>query len=82
MLKGRCQIWHPDQTRYSAPLLSLPESPERFLLHQASAFLPTPTSDASDASDVISQLHPAHGKAKTHMAGLSTLPSLHFIPLD
>ena len=48
-------------------------------INQASACLPTPT---SDAPDVNSQLHTSHGKAKTHMAGLSTLPSLHFIPLD
>ena len=77
--KGRCQIWHPGRTRYAAPLLSIPESSERFRLYQGSVGMPTP---AADAPDAISQLHPAHGKAKTHMAGLSTLPSLHFIPLD
>ena len=55
------------------------KSPASFHLHQASACLQTPTSDASDA---ISQLHPAHGKGKTHMARLSTFPSLHFIPFD
>ena len=42
--KGRCQIWHPDRTRYSAPLLSLPESPERFHLQ-------TPNTDTS--SDAV-----------------------------
>ena len=64
--KGRCQIWHPGRTRYAAPLLSIPESPERFHLQ-------TTTSDASDA---ISQFHPAHDRAKTHMEG--SLPFLHY----
>ena len=49
------------------------KSPASFHLHQASACLQTPTSDASDA---ISQLHPAHGRAKTHMEG--SLPFLHY----
>ena len=44
-----------------------------FRLHQASVGMPTP---AADAPDVISQLHPAHGKAKTYMAG--SLPFLDY----
>ena len=79
MLKGRCQIWHPDRTRYAAPLLSIPESSERFRLYQGSVGMPTP---AADAPDAISQLHPAHGRVKEPHGGLATLPSLRFIPLD
>ena len=32
MLKGRCQIWHPDRTHAVLPLRPLPESSERFHL--------------------------------------------------
>ena len=46
---------------------------ESIPLFPAFSSTPTPTSDASDA---ISQLHPAHGKAKTHRAG--SLPFLHY----
>ena len=54
MLKGRCQIWHPDRTHAVLPLRPLPESSERFHLQ-------TPNTDTGwDDQDRRMLFNPRH----------------------